>query len=256
MDPSTREFTSHLFIELQSGLTETSYIITFKFRHFGVYIRPFTYQGSGASFRTHSSGEHAPPSLHSQAYRPPRLVSNGTGGYYPEYPDHRSHSHSSSMGSMPMRGPGSTSNAPGPSHLSSEYSFPHSESSRVRRSSRDDDAQAYMNAKMAAAALPAYLKPEYGEGYLRLDSDGVVKSGTLEALVERLTVDPLSEFPCTTLFGTLRETLTSNSLSGRAVTRDSIPYDFPHDLQDLHGRCHRLRATRPTLLNGAAPNVD
>ena len=44
-----------------------------------------------------------------------------------------------------------------------------------------------------AAALPPYLQPDYGEGYLRLDSDGQVKSGTLEALVERLTVDPLRE---------------------------------------------------------------
>lgn len=62
-----------------------------------------------------------------------------------------------------------------------------------RRPSRDDDAVAYRNAKSAMAALPPYLKPRYGEGYLRLDSEGVVKSGTLEALVERLTVDPLSE---------------------------------------------------------------
>ncbi|KAG8886578.1 hypothetical protein FRB98_001226 [Tulasnella sp. 332] len=60
-----------------------------------------------------------------------------------------------------------------------------------RRPSKDDDAVAYRNAKSAMAALPPYLKPRYGEGYLRLDSDGVVKSGTLEALVERLTIDPL-----------------------------------------------------------------
>ncbi|KAG8969725.1 hypothetical protein FRC03_001070 [Tulasnella sp. 419] len=61
-----------------------------------------------------------------------------------------------------------------------------------RKNSRaDEDSLAFRNAQLAQAALPYYLKPTFRDGYICLEQDGTVKSGTLEALVERLTVDHL-----------------------------------------------------------------
>lgn len=164
---------------------------------------PSLAQGSGTSSRTYSSEDHTPPPRQVQSSSPrPILVSNGTGGFYPDY---RTHAPSSSIGSLHSgRGsafvgsPGQASARSGRSgHLSQDFPLPSppggrpAGSSSSRRASKDEDS--YRNARIAADALPPHLKPDYGEGYLRLDSDGVVKSGTLEALVERLTVDPLSE---------------------------------------------------------------
>lgn len=50
---------------------------------------------------------------------------------------------------------------------------------------------AYLNARKAQLNLPRYLQPDFGDAYIRLDHDGTIKSGTLEALVERLAVDQL-----------------------------------------------------------------
>lgn len=65
-------------------------------------------------------------------------------------------------------------------------------SDKVRQLTGDDDAQAFHNAKQALANLPWYLQPTYGSE-IKLEYDGSVRAGTLPALVERLTVDPLSE---------------------------------------------------------------
>ena len=56
----------------------------------------------------------------------------------------------------------------------------------------DDNAQAFHNAKMAQAQQPWYLKPDHTGNEIKVEYDGSVKAGTLEALVERLTIEPLS----------------------------------------------------------------
>ncbi len=65
---------------------------------------------------------------------------------------------------------------------------------KVRQLTGDDDAQAFHNAKQAQANLPWYLQPSYTADEIKLEYDGSVRAGTLSALVERLTVDPLCEF--------------------------------------------------------------
>ncbi|KAI5120791.1 hypothetical protein M0805_002418 [Coniferiporia weirii] len=64
-------------------------------------------------------------------------------------------------------------------------------SDKVLQLTGDDDAQAFHNAKVAQASLPWYLKPSYSSDEIKLEYDGSVRAGTLSALVERLTVDPL-----------------------------------------------------------------
>ena len=64
---------------------------------------------------------------------------------------------------------------------------------KVAQITGDDDAQAFHNAKMAQAKSPWYLKPRHDNGDIKLQYDGTVIAGTVLALIERLTVDPLSE---------------------------------------------------------------
>ena len=64
---------------------------------------------------------------------------------------------------------------------------------KVAQITGDDDAQAFHNAKVAQANLPWYLKPRHDNGDIRLEYDGTVIAGTVPALIERLTVDPLSK---------------------------------------------------------------
>lgn len=71
---------------------------------------------------------------------------------------------------------------------------------KVRQLTGDDDAQAFHNAKLAQARLPWYLQPSYSADEIKLEYDGSVRAGTLAALVERLTVDPLSKSTSTQAF--------------------------------------------------------
>ena len=64
---------------------------------------------------------------------------------------------------------------------------------KVAQITGDDDAQAFHNARMAQANLAWYLKPRHDSGDIKLEYDGTVVAGTVAALIERLTVDPLSE---------------------------------------------------------------
>jgi len=64
---------------------------------------------------------------------------------------------------------------------------------KVAQITGDDDAQAFHNAKVAQANLPWYLKPRHDSGDIKLEYDGTVIAGTVAALIERLTVDPLSK---------------------------------------------------------------
>lgn len=164
------------------------------------------YQGSNTSSRTqYSDDQYNRQYQYQSSSSRPITISNGTGGFYTATTttaaDARSSSSMYSGRSSAAHSPGAMARySPMHATLSQEFSLPLSPgersggvSSQQRRGSKDEsDAQAYRNAKMAAANLPPYLRPDYGDGYLRLDTDGVVKSGTLEALVERLTVDPLS----------------------------------------------------------------
>jgi len=67
---------------------------------------------------------------------------------------------------------------------------------KVRRLTGDDQAQAFANAKRNQALMPWYLKPVHDGDEIKIEHDGSIKSGTLEALVERLTVELLSEWLC------------------------------------------------------------
>lgn len=58
----------------------------------------------------------------------------------------------------------------------------------------DDDAQAFHSARLAQAMQPWYLKPDHLGDDIKLEYDGSVRAGTLEALVERLTIEPLSAY--------------------------------------------------------------
>lgn len=200
-------------------------------------------RGSGNSSRTFSSEDHTPPPRQVQSSSPrPILVSNGTGGFYPDY---RTHAASSSIGSLQSaRGvtlvgsPGQSSARSGRSgHLSQDFPLPSPPGGRP-----------------AADALPPHLKPDYGEGYLRLDSDGVVKSGTLEALVERLTVDPLRRSQenayRTTFLMTYKSFTDSTELFALLVDRYLM--DPPPGLTDdqrAEWKEKRLRPTQTRVLN-------
>ena len=65
-------------------------------------------------------------------------------------------------------------------------------SDKVKQLTGDDDAQAFHNARLAQASLPWFLQPSYTSDDIKMDYDGSVRAGTLLALLERLTVDPLS----------------------------------------------------------------
>lgn len=65
---------------------------------------------------------------------------------------------------------------------------------KIRQLTGDDDAAAFHQAKKTQAGLPWYLRPMYGGDDIKLEYDGSVRAGTLHALVERLTVDPLSKY--------------------------------------------------------------
>ncbi|KIO22395.1 hypothetical protein M407DRAFT_28115 [Tulasnella calospora MUT 4182] len=220
-------------------------------------------RGSGTSSRTYSSEDHTPPPRRVESSSPrPILVSNGTGGFYPDYRNHGASSSISSLQSargIPFVGsPGQTSARSGRSgHLLQEFPLPSPPGGRPasnRRSSRDDDSVAYRNARIAADALPPHLKPEYGEGYIRLDSDGVVKSGTVEALVERLTVDPLRRSQenayRTTFLMTYKTFTDSAELFALLVERYTMdPPGGLTDEQRAEWKEKRLRPTQTRVLN-------
>lgn len=64
---------------------------------------------------------------------------------------------------------------------------------KVAQITGDDDAQAFHNARIAQASLPWYLKPRHDNNDIKLEYDGTVIAGTVPALIERLTLDPLSK---------------------------------------------------------------
>lgn len=129
---------------------------------------------------------------------PTTIRSSKTEGRYQDPGGYRQGADSSSSMGELYHGLGSAYSSAGPSrwapdllHLSSPAEGWELPSGPVV--DLDAGESRHFNGKVTASPFPPYLKPELGEGYLRLDSDGVVMSGTLEALVERLTVDTLSK---------------------------------------------------------------
>lgn len=62
---------------------------------------------------------------------------------------------------------------------------------KIKQITGDDEAQAFHNAKMAQSSLPWFLRPDHGDDEIKVEFDGTVTAGTLPALVERLTIEPL-----------------------------------------------------------------
>jgi hypothetical protein len=56
-------------------------------------------------------------------------------------------------------------------------------------------AAALHQARLSQANLPWYLRPKYAWEELKLDPEGVVMAGTVQALIERLLLDDLSTYP-------------------------------------------------------------
>jgi hypothetical protein len=94
---------------------------------------------------------------------------------------------------------------------------------KVRQLTGDENAQRFVDAKVALATAPWYNRPLYAAEELKTDFDGTVKMGTLRALIEYLTGDFISR----SLLCILDRVLTiSKMLSrrGHSVTSSSSPF--------------------------------
>lgn len=67
---------------------------------------------------------------------------------------------------------------------------------KIRQITGDDIAQAVHDARSARASCPWYLRPIFDDDEIRYDYNGSVASGTLPALVEALTSEPLRKSSC------------------------------------------------------------
>ncbi len=65
---------------------------------------------------------------------------------------------------------------------------------KVKRITGDDEAQALYEAMAAQASYPWFLRPVYNGEEIKVEYDGTITNGTLGAIVERLTLEPLSKF--------------------------------------------------------------
>jgi hypothetical protein len=65
---------------------------------------------------------------------------------------------------------------------------------KLRQVTGENVAEKIATAKHAQARLPWYLRTSYQNDELNMEFDGVVKAGTVRALVERLTAEQLSEY--------------------------------------------------------------
>ncbi|KAJ7492214.1 ras guanine nucleotide exchange factor domain-containing protein [Mycena latifolia] len=112
--------------------------------------------------------------------------------------------------------------------------------------------EAWYDTQAAKAILPAYLLPSYSE-QLKLDADGFVRTGTLVALVEKLTSDPLSRDPIkinqektfrNIFLTTFRTFTTANQLFDVLVARYHM--ERPEHLTDEQAEEWRERMQLPT----------
>lgn len=99
---------------------------------------------------------------------------------------------------------------------------------------QDDDAPNIYTVKLGQPHLPWFLRPSYTPDVLKVDPEGRVKAGTLLALVERLTADPLSM--CLVMTTTTHD-VNVFFLSSRNGRGDSVQKCLFDDVPDL--RCSR-----------------
>lgn len=64
---------------------------------------------------------------------------------------------------------------------------------KVKQITGDDEAEALHFARAAQASRPWFLRAIHSDGQIKVEFDGSVTNGTLPALVEKLTLEPLSE---------------------------------------------------------------
>ncbi|KAI0348122.1 ras GEF [Trametopsis cervina] len=79
------------------------------------------------------------------------------------------------------------------SYLLESRSPPTHRPGKVKQITGDDEAEAIHLAKSVYATLPWFMKSKYGDDRIRVEFDGTVTIASLPALVERLTLEPISE---------------------------------------------------------------
>ncbi|KIP11737.1 hypothetical protein PHLGIDRAFT_99181 [Phlebiopsis gigantea 11061_1 CR5-6] len=80
-----------------------------------------------------------------------------------------------------------------PSERSRSFDSSSRRLNKIKQITGDDVAQAVHDGKLAQASCPWYLRPICGEDEIRYDYNGSVAAGTLAALVEALTSEPLHQ---------------------------------------------------------------
>ncbi|KAJ7150331.1 ras guanine nucleotide exchange factor domain-containing protein [Mycena filopes] len=112
--------------------------------------------------------------------------------------------------------------------------------------------EAWYDTQAAKANLPAYLLPSYSD-QLKLDADGLVRTGTLVAMVEKLCSDPLSKDPIKLkqektfkdiFLTTFRTFTTANQLFDMLVARYHM--ERPEHLTDEQAEEWREKMQLPT----------
>ncbi|KAF7337603.1 hypothetical protein MSAN_02233600 [Mycena sanguinolenta] len=112
--------------------------------------------------------------------------------------------------------------------------------------------EAWYDATIAKSILPAYLLPSYAD-QLKLDSEGLVRSGSLVALVEKLCLDPLTKDPIKLkqekmfkdiFLTTFRTFTTANQLFDLLVARYYM--ERPENLTDAQAEEWREKMQLPT----------
>ncbi|KAJ7024347.1 ras guanine nucleotide exchange factor domain-containing protein [Mycena alexandri] len=112
--------------------------------------------------------------------------------------------------------------------------------------------EAWYDTQAAKAYLPAYLLPSYSD-QLKLDADGLVRTGTLVAMVEKLCSDPLSKDPIKLkqektfkdiFLTTFRTFTTANQFFDMLVARYHM--ELPEDLTDTQAEEWREKMQLPT----------
>ena len=64
---------------------------------------------------------------------------------------------------------------------------------KVKQITGDDEAEALHFARAAQASRPWFMRPVHGDDQIKVEFNGSVTAGTLSALVEYLTLEPLSK---------------------------------------------------------------
>jgi hypothetical protein len=110
-------------------------------------------------------------------------------------------------------------------------------SDKVMQFFGDREARNFVAAKEKQARSPWFLRPSYVEGKdIKLDFDGGVKAGSMNALVEQLMVDPLSKGSTSFGYQTLALIILISTDNG-----EDIPPYVPNNIQ---GFCYQRRPVR------------